>query len=244
MTKDGSRGKEFVELARHECPKINQSRSPHPCPFGVCAGKADKTGFDALADKAVKDRLLAAHDIRAGDVALRHAGKNADVAWLPGDPDRGAGKSCKIARKVYILRLLPSLRRAGHAADQHRNITVDIQSREIGLQFGPEIGRRQPAHPAVGATLSDNRPPPVQRPDTKRAGAPVDKDDVSFVCHAHILLSGGIPPDFLALQAKAVNRHFHHIALLQEHGLRLYPHADTWRRAGRDHVTWMQCHQL
>ena len=244
VAKNGLLDKKFVDFARHQGAESNQPRCLDPGPFGMCPGKTDKAAFDALTDQPVEDCLLAAHDIRTGGVALRHAGENADVAVLPPDPYGSAGKIGKITRNVYISRLLPPLCSACHATDQHRNIGLNIQCREGGLQFGGEIGRRQPAHSPFRATLPDCSSLPVQCPDAKRTGAPVDKDDVSSVSHDHIQRSGGVPPHLLALLAKTVDRHLHHVAFLQEHRLGLDSHADARWRACRDHVTRMQGHQF
>ena len=46
----------------------------------------------------------------------------------------------------------------------------------------------------------------------------------------------------LALLAQALDADPHHVAGLEEHRLGLVPHADAWRRAGRDDVAGQQRH--
>ena len=115
----------------------------------MCSRKADGAILNPGSSQPVQDGLLAAHHVRVGVVALRNAGKDPDIAGLPGNPDGAIGKRGKIGGDVKIGRFLPTLGGAGHAADQDRRVLWHPHRRQIALQFRTVIVARQAAHAAV-----------------------------------------------------------------------------------------------
>ena len=128
------------------------------------AGKADPGVACACPCKAVEDCFLAAHHIGCCAVALGNAGEYADVPPAMFDAYRAVPNCRQVAWGVQIRRLVPSLSRAGHAADQHWHIARHRHCGKAAVEFRSEPVPVELPHASLRAMFGTDMAGSVHRP--------------------------------------------------------------------------------
>src|SRR3954452_10274375 len=165
------------ELTGHESGEMRDCAVLDSYPFRMRAGHADQRFTGGIKpERAEQLRLLAAHHVRCFCIALRDTRQDADVAGFAGHARRLLQNSGEWRGRIDIPGLDPAGTRAGHAADEDRQMIGRLDCREMRLQHGGKAGLRGHQHAFIAAALSEHLAGAVDQPEPEAAGAPVHRD--------------------------------------------------------------------